>query len=92
MPPVPPSKCRKNRGFDVFNSVPGCAKPCQAVGVARGGSARGIAAPGREMEVVVLLCLVAVVWSSYFWAFLVLWALAESVVVLRRWEGLLRGA
>ena len=72
--------------------MPGCAKLCQAVGAAREGAARGIAAQGREMEVVVLLCLVAVVWSSYFWAFLVLWALAESVVVLRRWEGLLRGA
>jgi hypothetical protein len=38
------------------------------------------------MEVVVLLCLVAAVWTSYFWAFLVLWALVESVVILRRWE------
>ena len=44
------------------------------------------------METVVLLCLLAAVWTSWFWAFLVLWALAESVVVLRRWEGLLRGA
>ena len=38
------------------------------------------------MEAVVSLCLLAAVWTSWFWVFLVLWALAESVVILRRWE------
>ena len=40
---------------------------------------------------IVLLCLVTAVWTSWFWSFLVLWALVESVVILRRWEGLLYG-
>ena len=44
------------------------------------------------MEIVVLLCLLTAAWASWFWSFLVLWSLAGSVVILRRWEGLIRGA
>jgi hypothetical protein len=42
------------------------------------------------MEIALLF--LAAVWTSWFWNFLVLWALAESVAILRRWEGLIRGA
>ena len=38
------------------------------------------------MEIVVLLCAVAAIWTSWFWSFLLLWSLAESVLILRRWE------
>ena len=102
---MPASKGREKRDLSVFDPVPGCADLCQAIGVAKGestegrvggsewdGSAEGPAAPGREMETVVLLCLLAAVWTSWFWSFLVLWALAESVAILRRWEGMIRGA
>jgi hypothetical protein len=44
------------------------------------------------MESIVLLCFLAAVWTRWFWSVLILWALAESVLILRRWEGLIRGA
>ena len=66
--------------------VAAVADPLQAAGVAGDGSTEGCAAPGREMETVVLLCLLAAVWTSWFWNFLVLWSLFEAVLILRRWE------
>ena len=87
---MPPSKSREKRDFSVFDPVPGSCRPCQVVGTARERSAEGPAALGREMEIV-LLCFLAAIWSRWFWSVLLLWTLAESVVILRRWEGLLGG-
>jgi len=43
-------------------------------------------AGGDKMELVVLLCLLAACWTRWFWTVQVLWTLAESVLILRRWE------
>ena len=87
---MPAFKSREKNAILAFSilcqAVPGCARRLAGV-----GSAEGFAASGREMEIV-LLCFLTAVWTRWFWSVLILWSLAESVVILRRWEGLIRGA
>ena len=69
----------------------GCSGPIHASEPGpRGASTRGLAAPGREMEVALLL--LAAAWTNWFWTILILWSLLESVAILRQWERLLSGA